>query len=280
MVNYQVIQPPKALKSLIKYYWVLQESGNDLEYPDLLLPDGYPELIFTYQGYYNRTDLDKKKVFNIDRAVVTGIRNHSIFVDSTKAVRTHFIGVKFRPSAIAHFFKMDASDLANSVISIDHLEDNNLEILYQTLANEHDLGNIKQLLSNYFFGKTSFTKLTFNEKRTKYATNFIFERKGNINLKELYEALSVDKRTLSRDFVRYVGISPKEYTMVIRMNWIYREFNRSNCKFYDDGVFEYGYYDQSHFLKDFKKYFGMNPSAYYNKINPNLDLFMRNHLFN
>lgn len=279
MVNYQVIQPPKALKSLIKYYWVLQESGNDLEYPDLLLPDGCPELIFTFQGYYNRADLDKKRFFQIDRAVVTGVRNHSIFVDSKKAVRTHFIGVKFKPCAITHFFKMNASDLANSVMSIDEMEDNKLGLLYETLADEHDLGSIKHLLSTYFFGKIGFAKSTLTEKRAGYATNFIVKRRGNVKLKELCEVLSVDKRTLSRDFGRYVGIGPKEYAMIIRMNWIYRVFNRSNCKFYDDGVFEYGYYDQSHFLKDFKKYFGMNPSTYYGKINPNLDLFMRNHLF-
>jgi AraC-like DNA-binding protein len=90
------------------------------------------------------------------------------------------------------------------------------------------------------------------------AVQRIRENKGQVKVKELCDELQVNYKWLERNFRNRLGITPKAYMSTIRFLHAYFSVGRLNLT----GVaLESGYYDQNHFIKEFKRYTGRVPSA-------------------
>ncbi|MCB0278396.1 MAG: AraC family transcriptional regulator, partial [Calditrichaeota bacterium] len=86
----------------------------------------------------------------------------------------------------------------------------------------------------------------------------IFSRHGNISIGELVDRYSVSELKLRRLFYNQVGINPKTYCKIKRLNYFL-----SNPKHMDQRLtkttFDMGYFDQSHFIRDIKTVTGRSP---------------------
>jgi methylphosphotriester-DNA--protein-cysteine methyltransferase len=94
------------------------------------------------------------------------------------------------------------------------------------------------------------------------AIELIFETKGTIAVNELCVAVAVGERQLERAFKKYVGLTPKFYMRIIRFSHIFHAFTTGKDNWAQLGL-EAGFYDQSHFIKNFKAFTGEDPSAYF-----------------
>ena len=97
---------------------------------------------------------------------------------------------------------------------------------------------------------------------TMYAVNKIDENRGYININELVERVGYSHCYTDRVFKNAVGLSMKQYANIVR---IQRSLDILGEKNAADVCNDLGYYDQSHFIKDFKKFTLMTPKAYYKK---------------
>jgi AraC-like DNA-binding protein len=91
------------------------------------------------------------------------------------------------------------------------------------------------------------------------AIELIVKRNGKVSVKELTETLNITERTLQRNFTEHVGIPPKKFAKIIQF---YNSFNQVTADSYSrltDIVYENGFSDQSHFIRDFKKFTGLKP---------------------
>ena len=70
-----------------------------------------------------------------------------------------------------------------------------------------------------------------------------------------------NERQIERLFSKYIGLSPKFYSRIIRFSHIF-ELMRSKDNSWGDLVYKSGFYDQSHFIKNFKEFTGEDPSSY------------------
>ena len=82
---------------------------------------------------------------------------------------------------------------------------------------------------------------------------------------ELANMANVGIRSLQRHTRQALGISPKSYLQVLRFNRTLSELNAIDFAQWQDPVFDAGYYDQAHFIKDFKRFTGHAPTAYLNE---------------
>ncbi len=94
------------------------------------------------------------------------------------------------------------------------------------------------------------------------ATACIEAERGRITVRELASAVATTERTLRRAFVRAVGISPKTYIAIVRVNKVIAELHRTPPESWHDIVDHFGYADQSHFGREFRRYTGVSPTAY------------------
>ncbi|WP_159638821.1 helix-turn-helix domain-containing protein [Sphingobacterium composti Ten et al. 2007 non Yoo et al. 2007] len=96
------------------------------------------------------------------------------------------------------------------------------------------------------------------------ATQYIEDRKGNTTIVDVLFQLGkgVNSRWLHRNFVKYIGISPKKYISLQRFIYSYNRLKTNKVKDFSDVPLITGYYDYNHFSKDFKHYIGTTPTQY------------------
>jgi AraC-like DNA-binding protein len=82
-----------------------------------------------------------------------------------------------------------------------------------------------------------------------------------VTMTELSEAAGVGERQLENLFKKFVGLSPKFFARIIRFNYIFR-LAESHGDNWTRLAYEAAYYDQSHFIRNFKKFTGESPAAY------------------
>ena len=80
--------------------------------------------------------------------------------------------------------------------------------------------------------------------------------KGTIKIAAIAKELFISESTLERRFKKIVGTTPKKFAQIIRLRYIINQMDRQ--KYLDELL----YYDQAHFIKEFKTLTGFTPNEY------------------
>jgi len=101
--------------------------------------------------------------------------------------------------------------------------------------------------------------------KIKQALDLIISEQGKVAVKNLADQLAISERTLQRLFIEHVGIPPKQFAKIIQFQSSLSEISDAGLQKLTEVVYKFGYSDQSHFIRDFKKYAGNNPSSHKKK---------------
>ena len=93
----------------------------------------------------------------------------------------------------------------------------------------------------------------------------------SVSVKWLAREFNITEKTLQRTFVNQLGLMPKEFIMIVRLQQAIRDIR--NNKPTSSGIplgraLANGYYDQSHFGKDSKKIAGLTPKSLFKNLHP------------
>ena len=115
-----------------------------------------------------------------------------------------------------------------------------------------------QLISNCLKGELDQNPISPTQEKAKSFIKCILEVNGQITVKALAEKHFISVRHFQRLFKKYYGIAPKKFINIIRFKQLYKSSVLKE-KMPNDFL-GFGYYDQMHFIKDFKKQLGITPS--------------------
>lgn len=93
----------------------------------------------------------------------------------------------------------------------------------------------------------------------------IIEKGTTTLLKEIIKDCPACQRTLERNFIKRTGVSPKTLMRIVRLSYLWNKLKDENAIDYQDMVFEGNYFDQSHFINDFKSIIGETPGDFFNR---------------
>jgi AraC-like DNA-binding protein len=102
----------------------------------------------------------------------------------------------------------------------------------------------------------------YEEQPIDKALNEILTSGGRTTISTLRDITGVSDRHLERLFKKSVGLSPKFFARVVRFNTIFKLAREDKPNVLDLGL-ESGFYDQSHFIRNFKAFTGEEPSRYF-----------------
>lgn len=91
-----------------------------------------------------------------------------------------------------------------------------------------------------------------------HAVEEIVHRKGAISSTELGKQCFISSRQLERLFHEYIGITPKKLCNLVRYQFLWNEILRNPGFCVQDAVYRYGYTDQSHLTREFRRYHTMD----------------------
>ena len=97
----------------------------------------------------------------------------------------------------------------------------------------------------------------------------IIEKSITMPIKDIMRECYASKSTLIRKFVKRTGVSPKDLARIVRLNYAWSKILNENVVNFQDLVFYGNYFDQSHFINDFKAIIGETPGHFFHR---NLDI--------
>lgn len=252
---YDRIEPDLALTNLIDCYWVI-ESNDRTPRQQKIIPDGFPEIIFHYRDPY-QTNLSGKWEDQSNKLFSGQIRNHFLLENTGSS---GMIGIKFKPAAIAQLFGVEMKEFTDKVVDLDIVLEPEFHFISEKLLSPTPYFEKVDLLNQFFTKKKADDSR--NSQLIEQALELIFREKGVVSVSDLISALDVGERKLERLFNKYVGLSPKFYSRIIRFNYIFQLIQKQKLSWSEVAQLS-GYYDQSHFISNFQEFSGEEPSTYF-----------------
>jgi len=169
-----------------------------------------------------------------------------------------YFGVRFLPTVFSQIYKIDASQLSNKFQYLRIFSESTSSFIADNLNADQSSEQLVKILDDYFLDSIDSKKFD-DDSRLYEAIKVILKNFGVVNLQEEINT-GVSQRQLRRLFNYYIGATPKSFCKVVQFQNILKakpskQSLRSNKLFYN-----LGYYDQAHFIKDFKNFYGVTPS--------------------
>lgn len=242
-VQYEEIIPKEDLLPFIYCYWHLStESPLQEPYSYKVVADGCIDIFFEV------TSPESLSVMGFCRNYVSFDLGHSF----------NYIGIRFLPTMFPQIFKVDAHNLLNNVIPLQELHQATAEYIVGAIKPAMKFSQMVVELNDHF--NQLIQSSTINTDHRLYdAIQCIYEKKGQVNLSRDINT-GISPRQLRRLFRYYIGDTAKAFSKVVRFQHILSSIRNLDDLKSDRIYLDNGYYDQAHFIKDFRNFYGVTPT--------------------
>ncbi len=195
---------------------------------------------------------------------LVGVNDTPFIVDNNQDIASGTIGVEFSPHAAYRFFRIRQSELRNRIYYTPEVIGNAGKEIEERIADTDILEEKINILQEYLLAL--FMK-TETDGIFEYCIHTIKNTFGRITIKELERKTGYSARWLNRKFDEKIGISPKNLCAISRFQFVFQTLVNNPDQLLLDKSYYNVYYDQSHFIKEFKRFTGMPPSKFENHDN-------------
>lgn len=245
-VVYTEILPTEKLLPFIYCYWNLKTASQLTEnYSYRVISDGCIDIFFPLE--------------NPDESYVMGFYKSYTQFDLGK--QFNYIGIRFLPTVFPLIFRQNAKELSNTDVRLSLVLSELARIISQEINELQGFQEIKNQLDSIFIKHLQKTDFQI-DSRFYNALEIILKSQGSAKITSDLDT-GISPRHLRRLFEFYIGDTAKIFSQVVRFQSILPtkpslQALQKNKLFYDKG-----YYDQSHFIKEFKTFYGTTPRKIY-----------------
>ena len=249
----QKYSPCTQLGKFVKCYYYLENNDNKIM-NDTFFADGCIEAVFSLG--WNFYQADNKE----DWAKIIGqiIRPRELkIVGSGQS-----FGIWFFPHTFPRFSKVQMSELNDRVISWDVLFPKSFSDFVGNCLYERQFEKLIKGVDNFLMKKISEYKTQSMDTLAESAIQYLCQNKTGSNLDLLASSLNVSHRYLQKAFLAKIGFSQKLFIRILRFQQILAQMCKPNISNFAALGYEHNYYDQSHFVREFKEFTGIIPSQF------------------
>lgn len=220
-------------------------------------PSAYTSIVFNYKDPYFVSNLKYQKHI-VPSSFIAGqaTRNYKLHISGNIGM----IGIVFKPTGIYNYLSLNMKDLNDERIDFTIYEPELNASVLDGLMNSNTVENKLDVALEFIDslqqkGGKATDAITM-------AGNKIIENMGVVDLALLINESFMSRRSFERKFLTEVGVSPKLYAKIRRYGYVCAMIAGKREVNFTDILFNAGYYDQSHFIKDFKYFAGRAPQLY------------------
>lgn len=180
------------------------------------------------------------------------------------------IFVNLKPGAGYELLGIPQQDFTNRWYELDSFLSNCKDFYNQLDDCFPDINRVVSVVDNWLLGLIIHSRFKVRPE-VNFALQLIKDNHGLMDIVQLRNNVGMTRASFQNHFKEQVGISPKTYSRIVRINAVYGLLNQSDEKDYQQLVHDFHYFDQAHFIKDFKHFFGEVPSKFTNCSKPEND---------
>ena len=257
-MNYQTFQPHPDLQALVNCYWTLEVPAELDARKQRIIPDGCIEMAFILGDDIKRYTSESEFIIQ-PRAMVLGQTIEPFYIEPTGFVNT--FAIRFYPYGFANFVTIPIKNLVNKETPIELLfgekAAKSLEKKIIQASNSRErIGIIERFLLDKMNDKTTIDTIVKSTIDALLLTN------GSASIGAILKGDLSKRRQLERNFLKQIGVSPKQLGKVIRLQTALKMMLNKEAENLTNIAYESEYFDQAHFIKDFKEFTGINPKKF------------------
>jgi AraC-like DNA-binding protein len=214
-----------------------------------LLVNLYEDEFRTYSGP------DCAAVHRTHGAALAGPRSRSTVIDTNE--QRCLVRVDFQLGGAAAFFPLPLSEVRDQFVELDQLWGRDGAVLRERLLEAPTPKTKLRVLETVLLEHLAHPQ---GPDRTIPLAGSCLER--GMSVSEVTSRLGLLPKTFVRRFQQHVGLPPKRFSRVRRLQRVLRSMNATNSVDWAALAAEYGYTDQAHLIHDFRALTGITPSAY------------------
>jgi AraC-like DNA-binding protein len=248
--------PVEPLNKWIQYIWI--SSGEKDTTKSKVLPNGAIELIINFgdkQKILDEKTLTTKSTFK--DYWIAGLQTHPIIIQSV--YDTNLLGIRFLPGGAYPFFKFPINRISDLVIEADWLK-KELEDLRNKIFDSPDYKNKTSVVEEYL--KKKFENNFLLNNSVSYAVNYLSFFENQHTIEKFIKETGYSHKHFISLFRDQVGTSPKELQRILRLQSIIRFLKKNKNVNWVDLANRFFFFDQAHFINDFKKLTSITPKDY------------------
>lgn len=231
----QFSQPCEALKDKVHFYLQIK-AEKPTPYP--VIPDGTQAIYFSSQG-----------------ATIAGAQLTALDVQLLEP--GEYFGIWFYPGALRSFFDLNLNEITGQFVDDKYFQCRYFSKLYIDIYRYKDFFDRANVCESWLLKRYSHKPTT----RFDIALQLIYKSFGREPIFQLANNIGCSTRHLNRLFLQYTGLGTKSFSQVVRVQNICRQLYLSPNQSLSRSL-EFGYSDQPHLIKEFKKHLLATPSEF------------------
>lgn len=253
--KYEVQHP--LLKNYLKFFWELKIYNTGLDHR-----------IIPQRNINLRFNLSETKQYSYINGIEhqLGDVHFSGLQDKFTNIRLklkgdiHVLGVSFFPDGFYPFFNIPLCEFRNQLLGENELGSGFFTSISQKIKEKTTIA--ERLLTI----EDELLKILLIKNKTPGNFRQIFHSlnacAGNYTVSEFCNMNNIGIRSLERMFNKYIGIPASTYCLINRFHHSINQLLRDDYEKLSDLAFDNGYFDQMHFIRDFKRFAGITPKDF------------------
>lgn len=262
---YETLKPTESLEPFVNCFWYLASpKKSEVASPEIVLPDGRTELIVHFGDFFSKSDHDPNtgggRFQRQEMVLMSGQLTERIWLQSSGEVGV--VSARFEPAGAARFFRLPYEKMVDQILDFEKIEPSLTATLQEHVSQAKTPKEKMQVLESMLTERLQSQKDSQEDIFVRQACRYIMDSGGEYSVQEIVKLIGYSERQLERKFKKQVGISLKTLSRIARFQ---KFITLSKSKEYSslaDAAMFCGYYDQSHFIRDFTQFSGVSPLHY------------------
>lgn len=227
---------------------------------DRFLPNGDVEILIDFhdtpQYIYDNDTL--KEIQACHHVWASGLRTEPITIPSGSG--SSMMVIAFKKGMAAPFFPFPMDEIRDSVVDADLVWGSGFGELRERLLATKETDTRFRLVEAYLL-EMFHPRLDLNPC-IAFAIGEMTERPDAVSIARMNAKIGYSQKHFTEMFRRAVGVTPKAYLKIMRFQKAVTTIDAANSIEWDMIAQDCGFYDQSHFINDFRHFSGFTPDQY------------------
>jgi AraC-like DNA-binding protein len=257
-LNPRTYKPNDKLAEFVKQYWTLDGEKKNIPIKNTIVPDGTMKLIFHYGDTYIHHPENGEAVV-LPKCFLIGQLTRPYVIEPV-GLTGSFV-VQFKPNGFLPFTSIPLKNMENTAVPLHELfgrkgDELSEQILTASTTAER-INIIETFLINELADKTNIDHVVESTVET------ILKANGQFSVNEFSANHQINRRQLTRKFSTTIGLSPKQLAKTIRIQTTLKALLNEEITTLSDLAYKNDYFDQAHFIKEFKEFTGLTPKEFF-----------------